>query len=156
MNDISLKIIYSERFRDHDTGSHPENARRMQAAGTLREHLHSDRVADRLDPQKWRICSVTPMSISPSSGILRSRVVAWRTRIRSSLLNQYEVLALRWCFRVDSLCHNQDPSCFRIQPSTRSSRLPRPGTGFCLLNTYRRPLCPGEISDQAYPDSGRG
>ncbi|MGI6456579.1 MAG: histone deacetylase [bacterium] len=139
MNDISLKIIYSERFRDHDTGSHPENARRMQAAGTLREHLHSDRV-EWIEPRPAEIEDLQRVHTDEHITFIRNLAqqgggMADPDTIISAQSYEVALLSAGALLQgVDSLCHNQTRRVFVFSRPPGHHACPDRAMGFCLLN----------------------
>lgn len=134
-----LHILYSEFYKIHDTGAHPENERRMAAASRLREQLPPERVQWRnprpatveelaLVHTQEHIQRVKKMA-EKGGGMLDPDTVVSPQSYEVALLSAGALLQ-----GIDLINQNQAKRVFVVSRPPGHHALPDRAMGFCLFS----------------------
>ncbi len=139
-NQNKLHIVYSDRFKEHDTGNHPENARRMDAVtNALREKLSQESIAWS-DP---RPATLEELQLVHSEEYIQSiETLAKNGGGRADpdtvvSASSYEIARLSagaFLTAVDSVCKGKCRRAFVVSRPPGHHAFPNKAMGFCIFN----------------------
>lgn len=138
---MKLNVFYSERFKEHDTGSHPENARRMDAVYTS---LQTDFTSEQLDWLEPRLATTDEIALAHDSSHI-SRIKTLAEKPGGSMADpdtvvspaSYEIGLLSAgaaLAAVDKVCANENNRAFVVSRPPGHHAMINRAMGFCLFN----------------------
>ncbi|RJP25957.1 MAG: histone deacetylase [Candidatus Omnitrophota bacterium] len=139
-NQSEFRIYYSEKFKDHDTGKHPENARRMDAiTKALRENLP----ADSLQWAEPRLATIDELQLVHTNAYIRQiqslaesggghsdpDTVVSPASYAIARLSAGALLSA-----VDFVCGKEGKRAFVVSRPPGHHAFPHKSMGFCIFN----------------------